>query len=86
MVRNILGFNDSTYYGNGAYETVDFIKHHELNFNRGNAIKYVTRAGKKDPEKERDDLLKAIDYICIELDIKVRIEEAQGYEFQRTEN
>lgn len=35
----------------------------QFNFNRGNAIKYVWRAGEKDKAKEIEDLKKAIWYI-----------------------
>lgn len=34
-----------------------------MNFNLGNAIKYITRAGHKDPSKEAEDINKAIAYI-----------------------
>ena len=35
----------------------------QFNFNRGNAIKYISRAGKKDKAKEIEDLRKADWYI-----------------------
>ncbi|MBM4686229.1 DUF3310 domain-containing protein [Rhodococcus hoagii] len=38
-----------------------------LNFNRGNAIKYAARAGAKDPAKELEDLHKAKWYIDREI-------------------
>jgi hypothetical protein len=38
-------------------ELIDFIDH--MPFARGNAIKYIFRAGKKDPTKELEDLKKA---------------------------
>lgn len=38
-----------------------------LNFNKGNVIKYLVRAGKKDPSKEIEDLEKARDYIDYEI-------------------
>ena len=41
------------------------IKHYDLNFNLGNVIKYVCRAGKKDNEIQ--DLEKAIEYLEREL-------------------
>ena len=43
-----------------------------LPFFRGNAMKYIFRAGKKYPEKEIEDLKKAI--TCLEFEIK-RLEE-----------
>lgn len=48
-------------WSNGA-EVIDLTEH--LNFNRGNAVKYLARAGKKGgPEKELEDLQKALWYI-----------------------
>lgn len=45
----------------GSVEPIDLIESQQLNFNRGNIIKYVSRAGKKD--SERDDLQKALWYL-----------------------
>lgn len=39
-----------------------------FNFCRGNAIKYIWRAGVKDPEKEIEDLEKAIWYLKREIE------------------
>lgn len=35
----------------------------QMNFNRGNAVKYIARAGAKDPDKEIQDLQKAQWYV-----------------------
>lgn len=51
------------HYTHGGIETIDFIEAKNLNFHLGNAVKYISRAGKKDPEKEIEDLRKAIWYI-----------------------
>jgi len=60
------------HYDNGKdYDVIDFIRDYDLNFCRGNIVKYITRAGKKDNEMK--DLLKAKDYLEREikyLDIK----------------
>jgi hypothetical protein len=42
-------------------ECVDIAEH--LSFNLGNALKYVWRAGKKHPEKTREDIAKALWYV-----------------------
>lgn len=42
-------------------ECIDIAEH--LPFNLGNALKYVWRAGKKDPEKRLEDLEKALWYV-----------------------
>lgn len=60
--------NHPKYYTGGHIETWDFIKEKELNFDRGNAIKYIVRAGSKDKSKEIEDLEKAINYIEHEIE------------------
>lgn len=39
--------NHPAYYTNGNIEVIDFIEDKGLNFHKGNAIKYIVRAGKK---------------------------------------
>lgn len=55
--------NHPSYYNDGKIEVIDFIEDKHLNFNRGNAVKYISRAGKKDSNTEIDDLRKAKWYI-----------------------
>lgn len=51
-----------------AYNGIEVIQLTEqMNFNRGNAIKYIARAGLKDPATDRQDLEKARWYIDREL-------------------
>lgn len=51
-----------------AYKGVEVIDLTEqMNFNRGNAVKYVARAGLKDPAKEIEDLRKASWYLTREI-------------------
>ena len=45
------------------YEAIKVIEAWELDFLLGNCIKYISRAGKKDPKKEKEDLLKAVWYL-----------------------
>ena len=52
-------------FSNGA-QVVDITEH--LSFNRGSAVKYLARAGKKDPAKEIEDLEKSLWYTQRELD------------------
>ena len=47
------------------YDIIDVCKDYALNFNRGNIIKYVARAGKK--QDELQDLRKALDYLQREI-------------------
>ena len=46
-------------YYQGGIEVIDFVEAHNLNFNLGNVVKYVTRAGKKSGEGVITALLKA---------------------------
>ncbi len=46
-------------------ECITITRH--MNFNRGNAMKYIWRAGNKDPSKEIEDLKKAAFYINDEI-------------------
>lgn len=49
------------YEATGEYDIIDVCNHYSLNFNRGNVVKYIARAGKK--QDELQDLYKAKDYI-----------------------
>lgn len=55
------------HYGGGRkYEPYKVIRDWELNFNLGNAVKYISRAGRKNDRVE--DLRKAIQYIEFEIE------------------
>ena len=56
--------NHPSYYNTGSIEVIDFIEDQKLNFHLGNAVKYIIRAGKKNGEKEIEDLQKAKWYIA----------------------
>ena len=60
--------NHPSHYTDGNIEVMDFIEDKQLNFARGNVIKYVSRAGKKDPNKELEDLKKAMWYLNREIE------------------
>lgn len=51
------------YGGNTVYEVIKVIEAWGLCFHLGNAVKYIARAGHKDPAKECEDLEKSIWYI-----------------------
>lgn len=53
------------YYKSGGMEAFDVIDAFDLNFNLGNAFKYIARAGKKDNKVE--DLRKAVTYLNREI-------------------
>lgn len=55
--------NHPSHYNTGNIEVIDYIEDQDLNFNLGNVVKYVSRAGKKDASKTIVDLKKAKFYI-----------------------
>ena len=55
--------NHPSYYTDGKIEVIEYIEDKKLGYCLGNAIKYISRAGKKDPAKEIEDLRKADWYI-----------------------
>lgn len=59
--------NHPSHYTRGKIEVIDFIADQKLNFNRGNAVKYICRAGFKGDEVE--DLEKAIVYLQHEIKV-----------------
>ena len=55
--------NHPKHYTDGRIEVIEYIEDKNLGFCLGNAIKYISRAGKKEKDKEITDLRKAIWYI-----------------------
>ena len=51
------------HYNTGRIEVIDFIEDQKLSFHLGNAVKYICRAGRKDPLKKKEDIEKAIWYL-----------------------
>lgn len=56
--------NHPAHYTTGKIEVYDFIEDQQLIYPLGNAVKYIARAGKKDPSKELEDLQKAAWYLA----------------------
>ena len=56
------------YLTDNGFQVIDFIEALDLNFSRGNIIKYVSRAGKKDGEDELTALEKAQWYLDREIE------------------
>lgn len=52
----------------GTTQPIELINAQNLNFNLGNVVKYVCRAGKKDGENILSDLEKAKNYINYEIE------------------
>ena len=61
-----------SHYNRGKIEVWEFIEDQGLDYHTGNAVKYIARAGYKDPSKEVEDLQKAIAFL--ERKIKVLTE------------
>jgi hypothetical protein len=57
------------YGGDNVYETIKVIEAWGLDFHLGNTVKYISRAGKKDTDKEIQDLQKAKWYLERKLEI-----------------
>ena len=57
--------NHPSHYNMGKYEAIDVIEDWNLNFNLGNAVKYISRAGHKDDIVQ--DLKKSLWYIDREI-------------------
>ena len=61
------------YKADSGLEAIDYIEAFNLNFNLGNVVKYITRAGKK-TDRPIEDLQKARWYIEREIE-RIRNEE-----------
>jgi hypothetical protein len=66
-----------SHYTQGGIEVMDFIHAKNLNYSRGNAIKYICRAGFKDPNKEIEDLEKAIHSLQREIERVRKVNETK---------
>lgn len=66
-----------SHYGgeNNPYEAIKVIEAWDLNFNLGNVVKYICRAGKKDKSTLLGDLEKAQEYLTFEIERRARQQE-----------
>lgn len=55
--------NHPSHYTAGKIEVIDFLEDQGFPYHLGNAVKYICRAGKKDPRKTVEDLQKAVRYL-----------------------
>lgn len=55
--------NHPSHYTDGKIEVIDYIEDKGLGYHLGSALKYISRAGKKDPAKKVEDLKKAAWYL-----------------------
>jgi hypothetical protein len=56
--------NNPAHYTEGGIETIDYIEAKGLGYHLGNAIKYISRAGKKGTNQGLEDLRKAQWYLA----------------------
>ena len=62
--------NHPSHYTDGKIEAIDFIEDKKLPYHLGNVIKYISRAGKKNPDTELEDLKKAQWYLSRYIELK----------------
>lgn len=55
--------NHPSHYTRGKIEVLDFIEDQGLDYHKGNAVKYICRAGFKPGNTELQDLEKALTYL-----------------------
>ena len=55
--------NHPAHYTYGGIEVIDFLEACDFPFHLANAVKYISRAGRKDPSKTVEDLKKSVWYI-----------------------
>ena len=62
--------NHPNHYGGeeNPYEAIKVIDAWDLGFSLGNTVKYISRAGKKESDKELQDLKKALWYLQRKID------------------
>jgi hypothetical protein len=61
--------NRPSHYVDGRqYEPLNVIADWDLNYRLGSALKYISRAGRKDPSKTTEDLRKAVFYLQREIE------------------
>lgn len=61
--------NHPPHYNAGKIEVIEFIEDQKLDYPCGNAVKYICRAGKKNPDKEVEDLEKAVWYLSRKIEV-----------------
>ncbi len=64
--------NVGQYDAGSTYEPIRVIEAYDLNFNLGNVVKYILRAGRKPGATDLDDLRKAEQYIRFEIERRER--------------
>ena len=63
--------NHPSHYNQGKVEVIEYIEDKDFCYHIGNAIKYLSRAGIKSPDKTVEDYRKAIWYINRKIELLV---------------
>lgn len=61
--------NHPAHYNQGKIEVIEFLEDQNLDFHLANTLKYICRAGKKDADKELQDLEKAAWYLARRIEL-----------------
>ncbi len=61
--------NSPSHYADSKIEVIEAIEEWGLTYHSGNVVKYIARAGEKDPEQHLQDLRKAMWYLRREIHI-----------------
>lgn len=61
--------NHPKHYNHGKIEVLEFLEDQDLTLHRSAAVKYICRAGRKDPTTEIQDLQKAIWYLNRDIEL-----------------
>ena len=69
--------NHPSHYTDGI-EVIDYIESKQFPYHLGNAIKYISRAGKKNPAETVTDLRKAVWYLNRYIDLLEKSEREGG--------
>lgn len=79
MAQSSDSVNHPSHYGgaDNPYEVIKIIEHYGLGFCLGNVLKYILRAGKKDPAKELEDMKKAVWYLQREVSYREKLKANQ---------
>lgn len=83
MPESYDSINPSHYRGDRKFEPIEVIEDWDLNYRLGNALKYISRSGRKPGEDPVEGLKKAIWYLEREIDsyqLKGDFNETQGYD------
>jgi len=83
MPESYDNINPSHYRGDRKFEPIEVIEDWDLNYRLGNALKYISRSGRKPGEDPVEGLKKAIWYLQREInsyELKPDFEDTQGYD------